>query len=558
VVALVAAVKHESRVRDNRDGRYLFWGFIRRGEVVATRRRALISVSDKTGLETFVRGIESLDFEIVSTGGTCGFIESLGIRVTDVAEYTGFPEMLDGRVKTLHPRVHGGLLGRPGLPTDAAAMNAHGILPFELLVCNLYPFEETVAKPGVAFAEGIEQIDIGGPGMLRSAAKNHAHVAVVCRPDQYGRVLEALQTGGVPESLRRELALAAFECTARYDRAISHWLSRSISSDGGSATEYPSNLAPRWTLRSTLRYGENPHQSAAFYVDSSTLPGTLAAADVLHGKELSYNNLLDLDAALGIVQRLGEPSACIIKHNVPCGAGVGDSAASAFQRAYEGDPVSAFGGIVGLNRTVDVATAAAMCQPGRFLEAIIAPGFDPDAFQMLTTVPKWKASVRLLSCPSLAELAPGGREFRSVSGGVLVQQRDDAVDDESQWKCVTRRQPTDSQWSDLRFAWSIVRAVKSNAIVVVNSKALVGVGGGQTSRVDAVNIAVSKAGERANGGVLASDAFFPFRDGVDAALSRGVTAVIQPGGSKNDAESIAACDERGVPMIFTGRRHFRH
>jgi phosphoribosylaminoimidazolecarboxamide formyltransferase/IMP cyclohydrolase len=517
--------------------------------------RALVSVSDKTGLESFVRGLTELGFEILSTGGTRRFLEQAGIPVIDVTTYTGFPEIMDGRVKTLHPKVHGAILGRPTLTSDAAAIAAHGIVPFQLVVVNLYPFQETVAKPDVTFDEAVENIDIGGPSMVRSAAKNHAHVAIVTQPRQYPEVLEKLKTGGLDETYRRQLAGAAFEMTAVYDRAISDYLATVNSGKPESA--FGQRLTLSFHLQQELRYGENPHQKAAFYVEDQPAPGTLATARQLNGKELSYNNLLDLDAARAIVSEYRQPAACVIKHNNPCGCAVASTLAEAFHKAYEGDPVSAFGSIIGLNRIVDAATAERMCEPGRFIEAIIAPGYAPAAIEILTTKPKWKSNVRLMQV-DFSDADRGAPDYRRVSGGLLVQDRDDLAQSDINWKVVTQRTPTDAELADLKFAWAVCRYVKSNAIVFAKDGMLLGAGAGQMSRLDSSMIAAYKAGERAVGGVVASDAFFPFRDGIDAAAKAGIRAAIQPGGSKNDPEVIAACDEHGIAMIFTGMRHFRH
>jgi phosphoribosylaminoimidazolecarboxamide formyltransferase/IMP cyclohydrolase len=524
------------------------------------RKRALISVSDKTGLAAFARELVQLGFEIVSTGGTRQFLEENGIPVLDVSSYTGFPEIMEGRVKTLHPKVHGAILGRPTEPGDAAAIREHGIVPFQVVVCNLYPFEKTVARPNVGFDEAIEQIDVGGPSMLRAAAKNHAHVAVVTDPRQYPRVLESLRSGGLSSELRRELAWAAFERTAAYDRAIANWLGEQVT--GGEANaKFPERFTIELVRNAVLRYGENPHQTAAFYRAPDAAPSTLARAEVLHGKELSYNNLLDLDAALSIVREFNRPAVAIIKHNNPCGCGLAETLADAFAKAYEGDPVSAFGSIVSVNRPLDVATADQMCQPDRFIEAIIAPGYDPDAYQQLTTRPKWAKSVRLLKCEGLGESRTASLEFRSISGGALVQDRDEANgrgEGDADWNVATQHTPSPPQLEDLKFAWIVAKHVKSNAIVFAHEGTVVGVGAGQMSRVDSVRLAVEKAGKRSRDAVMASDAFFPFRDGIDVAARAGIAAVIQPGGSRNDAEVIAACNEHGMPMIFTGRRHFRH
>ncbi len=519
--------------------------------------RALISVSDKTGLEPFVKGLTKLGYEILSTGGTRKFLEQAGVPVIDVTSYTGFPEIMDGRVKTLHPKVHGAILGRPSLPSDAIAIEAHGIIPFQLVVVNLYPFQQTVAKPDVSFDEAVENIDIGGPSMVRSAAKNHAHVAIVTQPAQYEEVLEKLSNNSMDESFRRRLAAAAFEMTATYDRAISDYMARIVAAENGIVSSFGQRLSLSFRLQQELRYGENPHQRAAFYVEDHPNATSLASARQLNGKELSYNNLLDLDAAKAIVSDFAQPAACVIKHNNPCGCAVAESLADAFEKAYEGDPISAFGSIIGLNRIVDVETAERMCVPGRFIEAIIAPGYDEAAKQILTTKPKWKGNVRLMEV-EFSDADRGSAEYRRVSGGLLVQDRDDTIQSEAAWKIVTERQPTDAEIADLKFAWSVCRHVKSNAIVFAKGGMLLGAGAGQMSRLDSSMIAAYKAGDRSQGGVVASDAFFPFRDGIDAAAKAGIKAAIQPGGSKNDDEVIAACNEHGIAMIFTGIRHFRH
>lgn len=527
-------------------------------------RRALISVSDKSDLGPFVKGLAALGFEIVSTGGTRRFLLEQDVPVVEISQYTGFPEMMDGRLKTLHPKVHGGLLGRPDLVDDAQSMREHGILPFELVVCNLYPFEATVARSGTSIEEAIENIDIGGPSMIRSAAKNHTYVGVVTRPAQYQSVLEALKAGPLPFALRRELAAAAFEMTARYDRAIADYMARisgPLADPAGAAPAaqgFPESLSLSLSRKLELRYGENPHQQGAFYVEASPSLASLAAAEQLHGKELSYNNLLDLDAALNLVREFKAPAAVVLKHNNPCGAGIGETLKQAFERAYAGDPVSAFGSILGFNRPVDLAVAEELCLPDRFVEAIIAPDYEPEALLALTTKPKWKANVRLLKCPGLSTERPRGFDYRRVSGGLLVQTIDEGPDPEEEWKAVTDRPPTAKEISDLIFAWSVCRHVKSNAIVFARQGAVIGVGAGQMSRVDSVKIACFKAEGRSAGAVVASDAFFPFRDGVDMAARAGITAIIQPGGSRNDVEVIAACNQHKIAMLFTGRRHFKH
>ena len=481
--------------------------------------------------------------------------------MTEVSAYTGQAEILGGRVKTLHPKLHGGILARRDVPGDLEALEAQGIEPIDLVVVNLYAFEATVARAGVTFEEAVENIDIGGPSLIRGAAKNHAHVAVATSPAQYSALAaEFEEHGGTTLATRKRLAAAAFELTARYDRAISDYLAGAVGGEAP-AGPFPAPFAPRFELRSPLRYGENPHQRAAFYVEPGTTGPNLATARMLHGKELSYNNLLDLDAALRLIRLFEGPAATILKHNNPCGAAEADDLAGAFELAYEGDPVSAFGGIVGVNRPVDRATAERLCVAGRFIEAIIAPGFDADALGLLTTKPTWKNSVRLLALGAPigpGAVPPAGFDLRRVEGGLLVQDFDSTEADPASGTVATKRQPTEAERSALGFAWKVCQAVKSNAIVLTSGRQLIGVGAGQMSRLDSVRIAVSKAGEKALGAVLASDAFFPFRDGPDVAAEAGVTALIQPGGSKRDAETVVACDEHGMAMILTGRRHFRH
>jgi phosphoribosylaminoimidazolecarboxamide formyltransferase/IMP cyclohydrolase len=515
-------------------------------------RRALISVSDKSELSGFARGLSARGVELFSTGGTRKFLEDLGLKVQDVSAYTGFPEMMDGRLKTLHPKIHGGILCRHDNAEDMAALAEHGILTFELVVVNLYPFEATVARAGVTDADAIENIDIGGPSLVRGAAKNHAFTTIVTAPDQYAEVLAALGAEGATSlELRRRYAARAYASTAKYDAAIAAYFSRTAGA------EYPETMILPLKRVETLRYGENPHQSAALYAESHPPVGTLVAARKLNGKELSYNNLLDLDSALAIVRGLPAASAAVIKHNNPCGAASAADLADACRRALEGDPLSAFGGILAFNRPVDRATAELLCEPSLFIEAIAAPTFDTDAFELLTTKPKWKGNVRLLELGPLGEPA-AAVDYRRVAGGMLVQTADTMPDPESEWKIVTQTAPSEAQLDDLRFAWAICRQVKSNAIVVAKERMLLGAGAGQMSRVDSVNIALSKAGNRSPDGVAASDAFFPFADSIELLAPRGIKAVIQPGGSRNDHEVIAACDKHGIAMIFTGRRHFKH
>lgn len=525
-------------------------------------QRALISVSDKAGLAEFARGLSAAGVELYSTGGTRQALEAEGLAVRDVAAYTGFPEMLDGRVKTLHPKVHGGILCRHDHPEDMQALAKHGIITFELVVVNLYPFEQTIARGDATDAEAIEQIDIGGPSLVRAAAKNHAFVTVATSPTQYIEILELVAAGGATSlEIRRRLAGEAFDHTARYDRAIADYFARTAAAPAPPTTpaayELPETLRLEMRRKEVLRYGENPHQRAALYAETSAGGGNLVSARQRSGKELSYNNLLDLDSGLALVRSLPDAAAVVIKHNNPCGAASADALAVAARRALDGDPLSAFGSVLAFNRPLDAATAEVLIEPGRFIEAIAAPGYSPEAFELLTTRPKWKANVRLM------EIGPIGPEpprwdYRRLAGGLLVQEADLAADPEGDWKVVTRRSPTDAELRDLRFAWAVVRHVKSNAIVLAKQQMLLGVGAGQMSRVDSVQIALSKAGDKAAGAALGSDAFFPFADSIDAAAAAGVTSLIQPGGSRNDDEVIAACDAHNLAMIFTGRRHFKH
>jgi phosphoribosylaminoimidazolecarboxamide formyltransferase/IMP cyclohydrolase len=528
-------------------------------------RRALLSVSDKTGLLDLARGLAAFGVELISTGGTRKTLTEAGLSVRDVSEVTGFPEMLDGRVKTLHPRIHGGILAVRDNPEHVKTLEVHDISPIDMVVCNLYPFEATVARPGAEPVEILENIDIGGPSMVRSAAKNYRDVAIVTNPDQYTAILSEMrqQGGALSLATREKLAAAAFARTAAYDGAISAYFAGRIEADPFSPI-----LDLRLKRRQSLRYGENPHQRAAFYVEPDAPAASIARAEVLHGKELSYNNLLDLDSALNLVREFATaPAAVVIKHNNPCGAAITDSLVEAFRKAYEGDPQSAFGGILGFNREVDEATAMQISEPNRFVECIIAPGFSDAAFHVLTTRPSWKKSVRLLRAGGVSPLLSAQQgayaprsplDYRRVDGGLLVQDRDRGSDDFGQLKVVTQRAPTEEEMHDLRFTWLVCKHVKSNAIVLGKDGMIVGVGAGQMSRVDSVQIAVRKAGERSKGAVLASDAFFPFRDNVDEAARAGVTAIIQPGGSVRDADSLSACNEHGLAMVFTGIRHFRH
>lgn len=518
-------------------------------------QRALVSVSNKLGLAPFARGLADAGVEIFSTGGTRAFLEQEGIPVRDVASYTGFPEMMDGRIKTLHPKVFGGILCRHDHAEDVQALETHGILSFELVVVNLYPFQATVARPDCTEGEAIEKIDIGGPSLVRAAAKNHAFVTIATDPGQYADILAQVQErGSTTLETRQRLAAAAFAHTADYDRAIAAWFAEKTRQ---TKEELPERIDLRADRLSALRYGENPHQKAGVYVFPGFSGAGVITARQLHGKELSYNNLLDLDSALEIARFFTLPAAVVIKHNNPCGAAAAATLAEAAKNALAGDPVSAYGSILGFNRPVDVDTAEVLCGEGLFVEAIVAPAYDSAALAILNERPKWRKNVRLLEAGNIE----GRREewsFRVLTGGLLLQQADNLPDDESDWKVVTRSVPPDDLMDDLRFAWSMVRFVKSNAIVLAKNKMLVGVGAGQMSRVDSTEIAIQKAADRAAGSVLASDAFFPFPDSIERAAAAGIRAIIQPGGSIRDQEVIDACNRRGVPMIFTGRRHFKH
>ena len=531
-------------------------------ETIVPIRRALISVFNKRGLIELAHFLAASGTQLLASGGSRAVLVGAGLDVIEVADYTGQPEIFGGRVKTLHPKIHGGILARRDEPQDVATLEQHGFLPIDLVVVNLYPFEATVARSDATWAEAIENIDIGGPALIRAAAKNHAHVAVLTSPDQYDGLIAAVRdTGGTRLEDRRRLALAAFRATGSYDEAITEYLVRAEGTPAHEQSSFPQRINLCFSLRQPLRYGENPHQQAAFYVEPAASGINLATATLRHGKELSYNNLLDLDSALRLVRLFAEPAACILKHNNPCGAAISGDTASAFERAYEGDPLSAFGGIVALNRPVDRPTAERMCQPGRFLEAILAPGFEDDALEWLRTKPSWRNSVRLvdLGAPiGPGAPAPSGLDFRRIEGGLLVQNWDEIEPDPAAGQVATRRSPTEAELRDLAFAWRVCASVKSNAIVLAKDGQLVGVGAGQMSRLDSVRIAVEKAGPRAAGSVLASDAFFPFRDGPDLAAAAGVTAIIQPGGSRRDDDTTSACDEHEIAMILTGRRHFRH
>lgn len=516
-------------------------------------RRAIISVSEKLGLADFAHGLIDAGIEIYSTGGTRRHLEVAGIPVKDISAYTEFPEMMDGRLKTLHPKVFGGILCRHDRPDDMSAIANHGIEQFELVVVNLYPFQATVARESTTWDQAIEQIDIGGPSLVRAAAKNSRFVTIATHPSQYYEILDEIaEHGSTTLELRQKLMRAAFEHTADYDAAISNYLNRQHQT-----AEYPKKLRISGRKQSELRYGENSQQQAAVYAfDTSTVANVISARK-LNGKELSYNNLLDADSALNIVRLLPEPSVSVIKHTNPCGAASSETLVDACHKAFAGDPESAFGSIVALNRTMDKETAEFLANGDFFVEVIVAPDFEAGALGVLTTQPKWKKNVRLLQVGRL-DTATQYVEYRSIVGGILVQQTDNQIDPKNDWKVVTETQPDEQMMRELEFGWAMVRHVKSNAITLSKDCALVGVGAGQMSRVDSVRIAIRKAGERVQGAVLASDAFFPFADSIDLIAKEGVAAVIQPGGSVRDQEVIDACNQHGIPMILTGRRHFRH
>jgi phosphoribosylaminoimidazolecarboxamide formyltransferase/IMP cyclohydrolase len=514
-------------------------------------KRALLSVSDKTGLVDFARALAGLGVELLSTGGTHKLLKDSGIAAKEVSEVTGFPEIMDGRVKTLHPKIHGGILGRRG--TDDAVMRQHGIAPIDLVVVNLYPFAQTVARAGVGFDEAIENIDIGGPAMVRAAAKNHAHVAVVVDPADYPRVLEAVRAGGASAALKTELATKAFAHTARYDATVAGYLS-SLDASGARAP-FPGVLGLQFDKKLDLRYGENPHQRSAFYAERGAAPGTLTAARQLQGKELSYNNIADADAALECVKQFDAPACVIVKHANPCGVATGKDIGEAYGHAFKTDPTSAFGGIIAFNRPLDAATLKAIL--AQFVEVIVAPGIPAEVAKLAAGKP----NVRLLDCGAWPQAAAPWLDYKRVAGGLLVQDADLTVVTPAQFKVVTKRAPSASQLQDLAFAWKVVKFVKSNAIVYARDGRTLGVGAGQMSRVYSAKIAGIKAADEkleVKGSVMASDAFFPFRDTVDAAAAAGISAIVQPGGSMRDPEVIAAADEHGLAMVFTGVRHFRH
>ena len=519
--------------------------------------RALLSVHDKTGVVDFAKGLSALGIEIVSTGGTAKLLRESGVPVVDVAQLTGFPEMLDGRVKTLHPKVHGGILARRDVPAHMQALDAHGIGPIDLVVVALYPFEQTVARPGVTLDEAVENIGIGGPSMIRGAAKNSGAVGVITDPSQYASVLDELRGSGgtLTAETRSRLALEAFRRTAQYDAAIASYLG-GIAAGPESGGDFPARLSLEAERLQHLRYGENPHQAAAFYRPVGTVLG-LAAAEQLHGPELSYNNLLDWSAALGLLLEFDDPAAVVIKHTNPCGVALGAHVAEAMSRAKACDPVSIYGGIVGVNRQLDLGTVKELS--GILLEILFAPDFAEDA---LEEIRRTKKKCRVLRLPCLAADYPGRmRDVRSVLGGLLVQEADLTDLDPAALKVVSRRAPTEAEMQALRFAWRVAKHAKSNAIVLTTADQVVGVGAGQMNRVDSARIAVMRAranGLETKGAVCASDAFFPFRDGLDVVAEAGATAVIHPGGSLRDEEVVKAADEHGLAMVVCGIRHFKH
>jgi phosphoribosylaminoimidazolecarboxamide formyltransferase / IMP cyclohydrolase len=514
--------------------------------------RALISVSHKEGVLDFAKEVSALGIEILSTGGTAKLLRDGGVPVKDVSQFTGFPEMLDGRVKTLHPKVHGGILGRRGNPEHVKQMKQHGIEPIDLVVVNLYPFEQTVTKPGCTLEDAIENIDIGGPTMLRSAAKNYTDVAVVVSPRDYGRVLDELRkTGEVSLKTRFELCRTVFLHTASYDSAISAWLNNQVPDD--EKTRFPNILTLHFEKVQNLRYGENPHQEGAFYREFGIKEPSVAHARQLQGKEMSFNNYLDANSALELVKEYSGTAAVIIKHNNPCGVATSSSLANAYRKARDCDPVSAFGGVIAFNHMVDLETARELT--ATFVEVVVAPEFAPDALEEL----KRKKDLRLLDIGPNVVGKPEGMDLKKVTGGLIYQDRDlGKIADVKTLTVASKRMPTDDEYEALAFAWKVCKHVKSNAIVFTTKDRTIGIGAGQMNRLDSVRIAIMKAQSSLNGTVLASDAFFPFRDGLDEAAKAGVTAVIQPGGSLKDEEVIKAADEHGIAMVFTKMRHFRH
>jgi len=513
--------------------------------------RALISVSDKTGIVELGHALADANVEILSTGGTAKLLADNDIPVKEVSEHTGFPEIMDGRVKTLHPKIHGGVLGRRGI--DDEVMKINGIDPIDLVIVNLYPFEATIANEDCSLEDAIENIDIGGPAMVRATAKNHDYVSIVVNPSDYDRVITEINTGGITADTRFDLAVKAFEHTSHYDGAIANYLGR-IQQDGSKA-DFPRTFNLQFDKVQEMRYGENPHQKAAFYKEANPAEVSVASAEQLQGKELSYNNVADTDAALECAKSFEEPACVIVKHANPCGVAIGDDIMSAYDRAYQTDPTSAFGGIIAFNRPLDETTAAEIIKR-QFVEVIIAPEISAVAQKVLNEKP----NVRVLQCGQWQTSVPG-LDFKRINGGLLVQDRDLGSINQADLKVVTERQPTEQEMKDLLFAWKVAKFVKSNAIVYTKDSMTIGVGAGQMSRVYSAKVAGIKAADEnleVKGSVMASDAFFPFRDGIDAAHEAGITAVIEPGGSMRDDEVIAAANEHGMAMVFTGMRHFRH
>jgi phosphoribosylaminoimidazolecarboxamide formyltransferase / IMP cyclohydrolase len=511
-------------------------------------RRALLSVSDKTGIVDFARGLAELGVELVSTGGTARELADAGLEVRAIEDFTGFPEIMDGRVKTLHPRLYAGLLAVRDAPDHRQAIEEHGIEPVDLVCVNLYPFERTAARRGVADAEVIENIDIGGPTMIRAAAKNHAYATVVVSPASYDAVLEELRMsdGEVSPQTRESLAAEAFAYTARYDTSIARWFAEK-------AEDFPDLYVRAFEKVLDLPYGENPHQRAAFYTEVSARMHVLSMVKQHHGKQLSYNNLLDLDGARRVLREFTVPACVIVKHNNPCGVALGRTGQDAYERAFAADPVSAFGGIIVTNRTIDRAFAERLHE--QFVEVLFAPGYDDDALEVLTQ----KQSIRILEDNERRVPLAGERDVRQVLGGLLVQDRDTDTTERAEMEVVTQRKPSEAEWSEMLFAWKVCKHVKSNAIVLARDLSTAGIGAGQMSRVDSVRLAVEKSRvDSLEGAALASDAFFPFADGPELAIEAGVRSIIQPGGSVRDDEVVAAADEAGVAMVFTRRRHFRH
>lgn len=518
--------------------------------------RAVISVSDKSGIVEFAEKLSAAGVELFSTGGTRRVLSEAGLDVQDIASYTGFPEVMDGRVKTLHPKIFGGILARLDHTPDLETINELGISPFELVIVNLYPFSETIAKPGVSEAECVEQIDIGGPSLVRAAAKNHRFITVVTDQRQYDRVADQISSHGCTSmELRRQLMVEAFGHTAEYDTTIANHFSQSSVEPN---EELPHQLRLNLTRQNQLRYGENSHQKAAVYSAGNPDSTSIVGAKQLNGKQLSYNNLLDLDAAFAIARIHSAPACSVVKHNNPCGAATATTLASACQKGFAGDPVSAFGSVIGFNRPVDVETAQWLgSTPNLFVEAIVAPGFDEKALEILKTQPRWKTNVRLVDVGKIAS-EQTELQMRSISGGFLVQESDNRPVASDSWNVVTEAKVDDRLMAELEFGWAVIRFVKSNAIALSKDHSLVGVGAGQMSRVDSVRIAIEKAGDRAAGSVLASDAFFPFADSISLAANAGIKAIVQSGGSVRDQEVIDACNEHGIPMVCAGQRHFRH